>query len=81
MPGSKIPVLESEKFTVQGSGRGLYIVDDATNFDVVSWTGVSGGALSCSQKFLPAPSAIAWMRVTEQNTGTAYYSPLFREVL
>jgi len=86
MPGSKIPVLESEKFTVQGSGRGLYIVDDATNFDVGTWsTGVwiSGNTTSGpafpgggSGQILPAASAAAWMRVTS-DAGTAYYIPLF----
>jgi hypothetical protein len=78
--GTRIPVVSVEKLRFESGGRGLYIDDDATNFDVASWTGVSGGALSCEQKFLPAPSAIAWWKVND-NGGTSYYIPLFREVL
>lgn len=76
--GTRIPVFSTEKIRIESGGRGLYIDDDAANFDVASWTGTSGAAV-CTQKFLPAPSAIAWWKVV--GGGTSYYIPLFREVL
>jgi len=73
MPGSKIPVLEVEKISTLYGGRGIVLTDDATNFDVQTWTG------SGTTGALPAASATAWMRVTS-DAGTSYYVPLFHTV-
>jgi len=75
MPGSRLPVVNVEKLRLEAYGRGLVIDDDATQFDVSSWTGTSGGAVS-TKKFLPAPSATAWWKVTD-DAGNSYYIPLF----
>ena len=77
MPGAKIPVIEFDKLTIKKSGRGLYFDDDTTNFDVQTWTGTSGNTDIEPPKFLPAVSATAWARITDENSDTAYYLPLF----
>lgn len=75
MTGTKIPVLNIEKLRMESGGRGVYIDDDATNFDVSTWsTGVSGGAAGAVE-VLPAASAAAWWKVTDGTT--SYYIPLF----
>ena len=76
MPGSRLPVVNVEKLRLESKGRGLVIDDDATQFDVATWTGASGAASECTQKFLPAPSATAWWKVTDDG-GNSYYIPLF----
>lgn len=73
--GTRIPVFSAEKIRLESGGRGLYIDDDAANFDVSTWdTNISGGA-DGTVEFLPAASATAWMRVI--GGGTTYYIPLF----
>jgi len=73
--GTRIPVMSVEKLRIESGGRGLYIDDDAANFDVNTWsTGVSGGTTGAKQ-FLPAASAAAWWKVTDGTT--SYYIPLF----
>lgn len=74
--GSRIPVVNVEKIRLESKGRGLYIDDDATQFDVSTWTGASGGADLGGSTFLPAASAAAWWKVTD-SAGTSYYIPLF----
>jgi len=75
MAGAKIPVVEIESLSVKSGGRGLNLLDDATNVDIQTWTGVSGGADLGGAKFLPAASAQAWLRITIG--GTSYYAPLY----
>jgi len=76
MPGTRIPVLNIEKVRIESGGRGLYIDDDASNFDVSTWdTNVSGGATGAVE-VLPAASATAWLRVTD-DSANEYYIPLF----
>lgn len=81
MPGSKIPILTVEKFWLEKDGRGLYVFDDGAVCSGAAWTGVSGGALECSKKFLPAVSAQAWLKVTRMSgtSGgtTVGYIPIF----
>ena len=63
MPGARIPVLESEKFTISNDGRGLIVFDDGTNFKSGgAWSAAvdSGATFAC----LPLASCNAWMRVT-----------------
>jgi hypothetical protein len=66
--GTRIPVVSVERLRFESGGRGIVIDDDASNFDVASWTG-SGGVL-------PAASASAWWKVKD-NSGNSYYIPLF----
>jgi len=74
MTGDKVPVVEIENLKLRPAGRGLNLYDDATNVDIQTWTGTSGGAITTA-KYLPAASAQAWLRVTIG--GTAYYFPGF----
>ena len=74
--GTYIPVFTTERLKFKSGGRGLVIDDDATNFDVATWTGVSGGAVGGTKKFLPAASATAWWKVKD-DAGNSYYLPLY----
>lgn len=80
MPGSRIPVINVEKIRLESGGRGLTIDDDAAQFDVSSWTGISGGADLGGKTFLPAPSATAWWKVKD-DSGNSYYIPLFNSTV
>lgn len=67
--GTRIPVVSVEKLRFESGGRGITIDDDATNFDVSTWTGSGEGVL-------PAASASAWWKVKD-DSGNSYYIPLF----
>ena len=71
--GSKIPVLESERFIISDDGRGLIFYNDGTNVYKASWDGKTAGKFS--------GSADAWMKVhfisgsSFGPTGAALYIP------
>jgi len=77
MPGSKIPVLEVERFDFTKDGRGLIIPWDSDNLSVVSWT--SGSEPSGN-------AAAGWLRIrytsgsTYGPTGATLYAPLYSSV-
>ena len=73
--GTYIPVFTTERLKFKSGGRGLVIDDDATNFDIASWTGICSTG-SSGKKFLPAASATAWWKVKD-DTGNSYYLPLY----
>lgn len=70
--GTRIPVVSVERLRFESGGRGIVIDDDASNFDVASWTGKSLSGAT----YLPAASASAWWKVKD-NSGNSYYIPLF----
>lgn len=77
--GTRIPVFSTEKLRIEAGGRGLYVDDDASNFDVSAWTGASSNSIGATRKFLPASGAVAYLKVTGGTT--AYYVPLFSKVM
>ena len=81
MAGNKIPVVEIEKLTLKRDGRGMHVYDDG---DVLATTGWQGGDVYASGsliKVLPAPSALAWLKVTYRSgtsaTDVVGYVPVF----
>jgi len=87
MPGAKIPVIEVEKLIISRDGRGLYVYSDGDTFysgGASTWTGVSGQSSGSSVKFLVAPSATGWLKVSYASSTTdsigVGYIPVFPNV-
>ena len=83
MPGSKIPVLESEKLTLSDDGRGLNLYWDGTNFWSGSMTTISDKSLGPSGNgFLPVSSGSGWLRIQAMSGSNGSiqtgYIPVFR---
>jgi len=78
MAGARIPVLEVENLRFKENGRGIYIdPQESVCFSAQTWTGkwtASGGGINSGQ-VLPAPSAVAWLRISDGTNN--YYAPLF----
>ena len=73
---SKIPVLETERFSLKIDGRGLIVPQDGTNLNVAGWTaGYDPSGVV----------ATGWLRVryisasTYGPTGSTLYIPLYRD--
>ena len=74
---SKIPVLETERFSLKRDGRGLIFPWDADNLEVKAWT----------TGYEPSGTAASgWLRVryisgsTYGPTGSTLYVPLYKTV-
>jgi len=78
MVGSKIPVLEVEKFKISNDGRGMECYWDEANYfsgAITTTIHASGAGLDANKQALPAASTMGWAAldlVSGSSTFTGY---------